>query len=63
MLGTVVTLIQQWGKVIKLQAGDMSSLVVEAYPVRLEPVDLVLVAVIVIVVAFLSSLSTYWSKS
>ena len=63
LLGTVVTLIQQWGKVIKLQAGDMSSLVVEAYPVRLEPVDLVLVAVIVIVVAFLSSLSTYWSKS
>ena len=63
LLGSVMTLIQQYGHVIKLQAGDMSALSVEAYPVRLEAGDLAIVALIVLAVAMLSSLSTYWSKS
>ena len=62
-LGSVLTLIQQYGHIIKLQAGDMSALAVEAYPVRLEVGDLAIVALIVAGVAMLSSLSTYWSKS
>lgn len=51
LLGAALTLAQQWGGFIKLQAGDMSMLSVEAYPVRLDPMDLVVVALIVIVVA------------
>ncbi|MDE7385757.1 MAG: ABC transporter permease [Muribaculaceae bacterium] len=62
ILGSILTLIQQYGHVIKLQAGDMSALAVEAYPVRLEAGDLAIVALIVVGVALLSSLSTYWSK-
>ncbi|MDE6152770.1 MAG: ABC transporter permease [Muribaculaceae bacterium] len=51
LLGTTLTLAQQWGAFIKLQAGDASMLSVEAYPVRLEPTDLLVVAAIVIIVA------------
>lgn len=51
VLGSALTLAQQWGGFIKLQAGDASMLSVEAYPVRLELSDLLVVAVIVIIVA------------
>lgn len=55
LLGTALTLAQQWGGMIKLQAGNMSMLSVEAYPVRLEPTDLAIVALIVTLVAMVCS--------
>lgn len=51
LLGATLTLIQQYGHVIKLQVGDVSMLSVEAYPVRLECTDLLIVAAIVTAVA------------
>lgn len=63
VIGTVVTLIQQWGGVIKLQAGDPSVLAVESYPVRLEVTDLLVVAGIIIVISTLcSQVATYQRK-
>ncbi|MCM1448886.1 MAG: ABC transporter permease [Clostridiales bacterium] len=51
--GSAITLAQQYGGFIKLNAGDMSMLTVESYPVRLEASDLLIVAATVTIVALL----------
>lgn len=51
ILGSALTLLQQYGHVIKLHAGDTSLLSVESYPVRLAIGDIGIVAVIVLMVA------------
>jgi len=55
LLGAALTLAQQWCGFIRLQAGDASMLSVEAYPVRLEFTDMLIVALIVIIVALVCS--------
>ncbi len=55
ILGSVLTLAQQWGGFIRLQAGNMTMLSVETYPVRLDFMDLAVVALIVTVVALVCS--------
>lgn len=60
VLGCALTLAQQWGGFIRLQAGDMTALSVDVYPVRLEGGDLLIVAAIVTTVALVCArIATY----
>lgn len=54
IVGLVLCLIQQYFKIIKL-SGDPSALVVDAYPVRVEVMDLLVVLALVLVVGFVTS--------
>lgn len=49
-LGSVLVLIQQWGHVIKL-AGDPSQMSILYYPVKLEPLDLLIVLALTAIIA------------
>lgn len=57
ILGTLLSLAQQWGKLIKL-AGDPNQLTITYYPVRVLPSDLLVVLALVAVVALISSQAT-----
>ena len=57
VLGVILTLLQQHFALVKL-AGDVSRLVVDAYPVRLSPGDLLVTAAAVAVTGLLASQST-----
>ncbi len=57
VLGVVLTLVQQYFGIIKL-AGDAENLLVDAYPVRLSMVDLLITAAAVIITGLLASQST-----
>jgi len=57
ILGTALSLAQQWGRFIRLN-GDPSQLTIDAYPVKVEPVDLALVLAAVTFVALAASLTT-----
>lgn len=57
VLGSILTLTQQYGHFIKLN-GDPSMLTIDSYPVRLEPFDLAIALAAVALVAFAASFST-----
>ncbi len=54
VIGVILSLVQQYGKLIKLN-GDASALVIDAYPVRVELIDLIIVMVLVVIVGFITS--------
>lgn len=54
ILGVALTLIQQYGKVIKL-SGDPSVLTVTTYPVRLDALDLAIVFAAILVTGFITA--------
>lgn len=56
-MGIILTLIQQWGHVIKLSA-DAAALTIDHYPVRLSPVDLLAVAAAVALTGLIASQTT-----
>ena len=57
IIGTALSLAQQYGRFIKL-SGDPMTLTTDAYPVRLAPFDLVIVMVVVIVIGFITAQTT-----
>ena len=57
LLGSALVLAQQWGEFVKVK-GDRATLSVDAYPVHLEGVDILAVALLLAAVAILASLST-----
>lgn len=57
VLGSVLTLMQQYGKFIKLN-GDPAAMTIDAYPVRLELVDLMMVMGVVAVIGLFTSQAT-----
>lgn len=59
LLGIILTLAQQWGKIIKL-GGDPSAMFIDAYPVRLDAVDLMVVFAVVLAIGFFTSQVTAW---
>ena len=54
ILGVILCLAQQWGGFIKLN-GDPSALTVDAYPVRVELLDMLIVFALVLVIGFVTS--------
>lgn len=62
VIGAVITLIQQYCHIIKLQAADSSVLVVDSYPVRLEATDIAIVLGIVVIIAVVCSYITSLSS-
>ena len=54
VLGTVLTLAQQWGGFIKLN-GDPAAMSIDTYPVRLEITDLLIVMALVIIIGFITA--------
>lgn len=54
VLGTVLTLAQQWGGFIKLN-GDPAAMSIDTYPVRLEIADLLIVMALVIIIGFITA--------
>lgn len=54
IIGTILTLAQQWGGFIKLN-GDPSAMSIDTYPVRLDISDLILVLGLVIIIGFFTS--------
>ena len=57
IIGTALSLAQQYGRFIKL-SGDPMTLTTDAYPVRLAPFDLLIVMVVVIVIGFITAQAT-----
>ncbi len=57
ILGTILTLMQQYGKFIKLN-GDPAAMTIDAYPVRLELIDLMMVIGVVAVIGLFTSQAT-----
>jgi len=57
LVGVGLCLAQQFGKFIKL-GGDHSVMSIDAYPVRVEVVDLVIVLVLVAIVGWLTAMIT-----
>lgn len=57
LIGTALTLAQQWGGFVKLNA-DPSALTVAVYPVRLAATDILVVAAIVALIGFVTSRAT-----
>lgn len=57
ILGTGLTLLQQFCHVIKLHA-DASALTIDYYPVRLAPADLLIVTAVIAVIALLTAQTT-----
>lgn len=58
-LGLVLSLAQQFGGLIKLNAADPSAMSITVYPVRVEAVDILVVAAIVLAVGGIVSLLMY----
>lgn len=56
IIGVILALLQQYCGLIKLSATDPSMLAVQAYPVKVAPLDLVIVAAIVAAIGWLASL-------
>ena len=54
IVGVVLCLVQQYFKIIKLN-GDPSAMVIDAYPVRVEIMDLLVVLALVLIVGFVTS--------
>jgi len=61
VIGTALTLAQQWGGFIKL-GGDHSQMSVTSYPVALEPTDLLAVIAVVAAVGTLTGLVTLFTR-
>lgn len=49
--GSALVLLQQYGGIVKLRGGEPTAFSVEAYPVRLEVTDLLIVGAIVVIIA------------
>lgn len=60
IVGVALCLAQQWGGFITLN-GDPSQLVVSSYPVRVAPIDLLLVAALICAVGWAIGALTSWS--
>lgn len=55
LLGTAASLAQQFGGFIKFNAADMSAMAIDTYPVKVEVGDVAFVAVVIVVLGFITS--------
>ncbi|MDE7135675.1 MAG: FtsX-like permease family protein, partial [Muribaculaceae bacterium] len=55
LLGTAASLAQQFGGFIKFNAADMSAMAIDTYPVKVVVSDVAFVAVVIVVLGFITS--------